>query len=93
MRAQNRPKAEKQLLRQFGANIRAQREQLVDERDRPLSQEALAANIGLHRTYVSAVERQGPGQEVNVTLVNAAKIAQGLGVSLSELVEGVDYTG
>lgn len=48
-----------------------------------LSQEAFADKIGLHRTYVSGVER---GVR-NPTLTAMAKIAAGLSVTLGELLQ------
>ena len=45
-----------------------------------ISQEALAAEAGLHRTYVSSVER---GLR-NVSLVNIARLADALGVEIRE---------
>jgi hypothetical protein len=45
------PSADPKLLRTFGSRLRAVREQVG------LSQEALAERAGLHRTYVSSVER------------------------------------
>lgn len=58
----------------FAENIRNLR------REQNLSQEALADKAGLHRTYVGAVERG----ERNITLLNANRIAEALGVKLSE---------
>jgi transcriptional regulator with XRE-family HTH domain len=43
---------------------------------RGLSQEALAYDSGINRTYLSAVERS----ERNVSIDNIARIAKGLGV-------------
>lgn len=47
-----------------------------------LSQEALAHEAGIDRSYMSSVERGGQ----NVGLVLAAQIAQALDVKLAELV-------
>ena len=46
-----------------------------------LSQEQLAEEAGLHRTYIGMIERA----EKNVTLVNIEKIAKALKISISEL--------
>jgi transcriptional regulator with XRE-family HTH domain len=50
--------------------------------ERKLSQEALANECGINRTYLSGVERS----ERNVSLDNIARIAKGLRVSPSELL-------
>lgn len=47
-----------------------------------VSQEKLADMAGLHRTYVSSVER---GQR-NISLLNIEKLAQALGVEMRELM-------
>jgi transcriptional regulator with XRE-family HTH domain len=47
-----------------------------------LSQEELAARAGLHRTYVSSVER---GRR-NVSLENIFALARGLGCAPQELI-------
>lgn len=47
-----------------------------------ISQEKLAALAGLHRTYVSSVERG----ERNISIVNVAKLAAALGVTMAELM-------
>lgn len=65
---------------QLGARIRSLRKR------QGLSQHKLALMIGMDRTYLIAVER---GRR-NIALENIAKIAGGLGVSLSELFEGVE---
>ncbi|MBI3530118.1 MAG: helix-turn-helix transcriptional regulator [Betaproteobacteria bacterium] len=49
---------------------------------RGFSQEELAHRAGLHRTYVGAVERG----ERNITLLNAQRIAEALGVTLDRCV-------
>lgn len=48
-----------------------------------ISQEALADLAGLHRTYVGAVERG----ERNITLINANRMAEALGVKLSDCLK------
>ncbi|MCH7472322.1 helix-turn-helix transcriptional regulator [bacterium] len=50
-----------------------------------LTQEDLSDLCGLHRTYISEVER---GRR-NPALVNIAKLAKALGMTASELLEGV----
>jgi transcriptional regulator with XRE-family HTH domain len=50
---------------------------------RKLSQEALAYECGINRTYLSGVERS----ERNVSIDNIARIAKGLRVSPSMLLE------
>ncbi len=47
-----------------------------------LSQEKLAFESGLHRTYISDIERGSR----NVSIKNIEKIAKALGVSLKELM-------
>lgn len=66
--------------RLFAHNVRKLRQ------ERTWSQEELASRAGLHRTYIGAVERC----EKNITLVNADRIAQALGVSLSDCLKGED---
>lgn len=67
-------------LKRFGARVKTERERQT------LSQEALAERAGLHRTYISDVERGAR----NIGLVNVIKIAKALGVSASTLVSAVD---
>lgn len=50
-----------------------------------LSQEKFALKIEMDRTYFASVEA---GRR-NIAIVNIKKIADGLGVSLSELFEGI----
>jgi len=64
------------IEKQFGTAVRKWREKLH------LSQEDLAKRADLHRTYVCDVERGAR----NVSLKNAQKIAEGLGVPLSTLL-------
>jgi transcriptional regulator with XRE-family HTH domain len=63
-------------LRAFGARVRQARHDLGR------SQEDFAHDCGVHRTYIGAVERG----EVNMSLLNAYRIADGLGVPLGTLV-------
>ena len=50
-----------------------------------MSQEKFALHIGMDRTYYSSVE----SGKRNVSLCNIKKIADGLGVPISELFEGI----
>lgn len=52
--------------------------------ERGWSQEALAAEAGLNRTYLSAVERS----EQNISLDNLWKIAKAFGVTADLLLRG-----
>lgn len=63
----------------FGERVRTQREA------QNLSQEALAARSGVHWTFLGQVER---GRR-NLNLHNLLKIAHGLGIDPSELVQGL----
>ena len=67
------------ILVRLGRAVRARRLELG------LSQEDLAAESGLDRTYISGIER---GQR-NVALRNTERLAQALRLSLSELMEGL----
>jgi transcriptional regulator with XRE-family HTH domain len=60
----------------FGQRLREVR------RGRKISQERLADLAGLHRTYISSVER---GQR-NVTIETVKKLAESLGVTMAELM-------
>ena len=62
--------------RAFGLAVRSRREQAG------ISQEALAAIAGLHRTYVGSVERG----ERNVTLKNIFSLAAALKTTPSRLL-------
>jgi transcriptional regulator with XRE-family HTH domain len=54
-----------------------------------LSQEALADRAGLHRTYISSIERG----ERNVSLGNIFALAEALGVDPRELLAPEKKTG
>jgi len=64
----------------FGRAVKAMRE------DRALTQEDLAEKAGIHRTYLSDVERGSR----NLSLVNIDKLARALGVKASELFAKVE---
>jgi transcriptional regulator with XRE-family HTH domain len=64
------------ISKAFGGVVRRRREQLG------LSQEALADRAGIHRTYVSSIELG----KVRIGLEVAKKVADGLGIPLSELI-------
>lgn len=65
------------ILKDFGQKIKEKRLKIK------ISQEELAFRVGLHRTYVSDVERGNR----NISLINIGKIAKGLGVSVKELFD------
>ncbi|QVK21118.1 helix-turn-helix transcriptional regulator [Mycoplasmatota bacterium] len=62
-------------IQKFGKKIRKLR------LDRNMSQEELAYESGLHRTYIGSVERA----EKNLTIKNVFKIAEALGINPSDL--------
>lgn len=67
----------KQILKQFGARVR-------EERDRKgISQERLGELAKVHRTYIGMIERA----EKNITLTNMEKIARALGKKVNDLVD------
>ena len=72
-------KEDSPLLIRFGKRVRALR------KANGLSQEAFAAECDLDRTYISGIER---GKR-NVSLHNIDVLAQALGISIAELLEGI----
>ena len=68
------------ILKKFGDRVRSLRNETG------ISQEKLAKLAEMHRTYVSGIERG----ERNVSLVNIIRLSKALGVSASELMEGID---
>ena len=69
--------------RALGKRVRALRTGLK------LSQEQLAERADLHWTHISGIER---GQ-YNLKLTTLCRVAQGLGLSLSDLFAGVGLPG
>lgn len=67
---------EQNIQQDFGARLREIRKQ------KGLSQEALALNCELDRTYIGGVERG----ERNISLINIYKIAAALDISPRELL-------
>ena len=62
-------------MRVFGTNLRRYRE------EKNISQEKLAEMTGLHRTYISDIERF----QRNISLNNVQKIANALGIENYQL--------
>ena len=50
------------------------------------SQEGFADHIGVHRTFVGTIERG----ESNLSFGNLAKISKALGITLSQLLTGIE---
>lgn len=67
--------SDSEILKKFGERVR----QLRKEKD--ISQEELAYRADLHRTYIGMIERA----EKNITLLNLAKIANALEISIKDL--------
>ena len=68
------------ILAALGLNVRQRREA------RELTQEKLAEKSGLDPTYINDIERgrRNPG------IKNVARLARALGLTMSELCQGVD---
>lgn len=71
------------VMVRFGKQLRAVRERVG------ISQEKLAELAGLHRTYVSTVER---GKR-NVSLLNIERLAVALGVKMRDLMPDTEKDG
>jgi transcriptional regulator with XRE-family HTH domain len=67
------------ILVQLGRFLRSVRER------RGWSQERLAFECGVHRTYVGSVERR----EYNITLLTLRKITETLGITLADAIGGI----
>lgn len=73
------PLSEEEIQRRFGARLRKER------LSADLSQEQLASEASLDRSYVGSVERG----ERNISLLNIARLSYALGLSPKTLVEGL----
>ncbi len=69
-----------EITKKFGENVRCFRNK------NGMSQEHLAAQASLHRTYIGSIERG----ERNISLENIVKVAYALGVSPEKLLEGIE---
>lgn len=67
------------ISKKLGARIQKLRQ------EKGLSQEDLAFEADLHRTYISHVERGSR----NITVIGLCKVAKGLGLKPSEVLEGI----
>jgi transcriptional regulator with XRE-family HTH domain len=65
------------IQNKFGNKLKELRKQ------KNLSQEKLAFKSGLHRTYISDIERGSR----NVSLINIEKLSKALGISVKSLFE------
>jgi transcriptional regulator with XRE-family HTH domain len=72
-------RAKTDILERFGKRLRELR------KEKGYSQESFGAACVLDRTYIGGIERG----ERNVALENIEAIAQALGITLAELVEGL----
>ena len=68
------------IRERFGFAVKVQREHLG------LTQEDLADKAGIHRTYLSDIERGSR----NVSLINIERIAAALSLAMSELFRRVE---
>ncbi|WP_316896548.1 helix-turn-helix domain-containing protein [Ralstonia mannitolilytica] len=74
--AENITPSQQAARRRLSANLKVFRSK------RAISQEALADRAGLHRTYISQVERE----LTNVSLDNIVLLAEALGVQVTDLL-------
>lgn len=70
-----------EIAQEVGRRVRTHRAALIP----PMSQERLADEAGLHRTYIGHVERG----EVNLTVYSLVRIAGALGIDAAELIREV----
>jgi len=76
---EGRAKANKSARARLAKHLRAERAV------RGISQEALADLAGLHRTYVSSIERL----ERNVSIDNIELLAKALGLDITDLLKPI----
>lgn len=69
-----------ELQKAFGQRVRQLRLR------KGYSQEAFADRCGVHRTFMGTIERG----ETNLSLQNLARIAAGLGITISKLFSGIE---
>ena len=72
--------AKPDIRERFGFAVKVRREELH------LTQEELADRAGIHRTYLSDVERGGR----NLSLINIERLAAALALRISELFQMVE---
>ena len=77
--AKKKRKPKDPALVRIGENLRKAREK------RGLSQEELAFEAGVHRTYVGGVERA----EYNVTVLTLRRFVKALGIPIQEVLRGI----
>jgi transcriptional regulator with XRE-family HTH domain len=68
------------LLHTLGGNVRTARKAMN------LTQMELAEESTLHRTYIADIERGAR----NVSIMNVARIARALGITISDLCRGIE---
>ncbi|PWT99837.1 MAG: transcriptional regulator [Terriglobia bacterium] len=69
-----------EILKALGARIRELRTK------QGYSQEDFADHCGVHRTFMGTIERG----ESNLSFSNLVKVSQGLGITLSQLLSGLE---
>ena len=73
---------EKRGKAKVSARVRFAQRLRLRRLDRGLSQEELADQAGLHRTYIGSVERA----ERNISIDSMERLAQALGLDVSDLL-------
>src|SRR5262249_8016238 len=81
--AMGRSRSGADIRERFGDAVRAGREELG------LTQEELAGEVGIHRIYLSDVERGSR----NICLINIERMAEALDLSLADLFRQVESPG